>query len=69
MPKITKSISKRRNAKLQVYREGKKNKEIAVYINNKPLEQVQIIKYLGIIIDGKLNLRGHIIYTAIKLQN
>jgi len=36
-------------------------------MNNKPLEQVQNIKYLGIIIDSKLNFREHIMHTASKL--
>jgi len=35
-------------------------------MNNKPLEQAQEIKYLGIIIDSKLNFREHIMYTASK---
>ena len=51
-----------RNQKLWSYHEGKEKKEISVYMNNKPLEQVQKIKYLGIIIDSKLNFREHIIY-------
>jgi len=47
-------------------RKRKENKEITVYMNNKPLEQVQKIKYLGIFIDSKLNFRDHIMYTASK---
>jgi hypothetical protein len=35
-------------------------------LNNKPLEQVNNIKYLGIIIDSKLNFREHIIHTSRK---
>jgi hypothetical protein len=35
-------------------------------MNNKPLEQVQKIKYLGIIIDSKLNFREHIMYISRK---
>jgi hypothetical protein len=45
-------------------RKSKESKELAVYMNNKPLEQVQNNKYLGIIIGSKLNFREHIIYTA-----
>ena len=45
-------------------RKGKENKEIWVYMNNKTLEEVQKNKYLGIIIDSKLNYRPH--YTYIK---
>ena len=33
---------------------------------NNNLEQVQKIKYLGIIIDSKLNFREHIMHTASK---
>jgi hypothetical protein len=33
---------------------------------NKPLEQVQKIKYLGIIIDSKLNFRQHIMHISSK---
>ena len=40
-------------------RKRKENKEISVYINNKRLEQVQTIRYLGIIIDSKINFRTH----------
>ena len=35
-------------------------------MNNKHLEQVQKIKYLGIIIDSKLNFREHIMHTTSK---
>jgi ribonuclease HI len=38
----------------------------ALYLNNKPLEQVSTIRYLGIIIDSKLNFREHLIYTLKK---
>ena len=43
-----------------------KNKEISVYMNNKLLEQVKKIKYLGIIIDSKLNFREHVLYVSNK---
>jgi len=35
-------------------------------LNNKPFEQVNNIKYLGIIIESKLNFREHIIHTSRK---
>ena len=35
-------------------------------MNNKILEQVQKIKYLGIITDSKLNFRDHIIHISSK---
>jgi hypothetical protein len=42
-------------------RKRKENKEISVYMNNNIIEQVQKMKYLGIIIDSKLNFSEHII--------
>jgi len=45
-------------------RKRKENKEINIYLNNKPLEQVTTMKYLGIIIDDKFKFCAHISYTA-----
>ena len=42
-------------------RKRKENKNITVYLNNKPLEQVTQMKYLGIILD--LKLRFHDLIT------
>ena len=68
--KNNKINSTNRNPKLWLYRGGKENKEITVYMNNKPLEQVQKIKYLGVIIDSKLNFREHIMHMPYQsLQN
>ena len=50
-------------AMLITRRKMKENKAIAVYLNNKRLEQVQKIRYLGITIDSKINFRDHIFYT------
>jgi hypothetical protein len=47
-------------------RKRKESKDVSIYLNNKPLEQVNNIKYLGIIIDSKLNFREHIIQTSRK---
>ena len=44
----------------------RENTYVSIYLNNKPLEQVNNIKYLGIIIDSKLNFREHIIHTSSK---
>ena len=41
-------------------RKRKGKKEIAVYINNKKLNQVNQIRYLGILFDNKLTFREHI---------
>jgi len=45
-------------------RKRKENKNITVYLNNKPLDQVTKIKYLVIILDHKLRFNEHIQYTA-----
>jgi hypothetical protein len=47
-------------------RKRKESTDVSIYLNNKPLEQVNKIKYLGIIIDIKLNFREHIIQTSRK---
>ena len=46
-------------------RKRKESTNISIYLNNKPLEQVNNIKNLGNIIDSKLNFREHIIQTKI----
>jgi len=45
-------------------RKRKKNKEINIYLNNKPLQQVSTMKYLGIVIDSKFKFSEHISYAA-----
>jgi len=47
-------------------RKRKENKEVKVYLNNRPLIQVRSIKYLGIIFDHKLTFREHINHMAEK---
>jgi hypothetical protein len=44
----------------------RENKNVSIYLNNKPVQQVNNIKYLGIIIDSKLNFRDHVIHTSRK---
>jgi len=41
-------------------RKWKEPKVIKVYLNNKPLEQVTMMKYFGIIIDHKFRFKEHI---------
>jgi hypothetical protein len=41
-------------------------KDINIYLNNKLLEQVTTLKYLGIIIDDKFKFSQHISYAAEK---
>jgi len=43
----------------------RKNKEISIYLN-KPLEQVNNIKYLGIFLYSKLNFREHFMHITGK---
>ena len=45
-------------------RKRREQRNITVYLNNKPLEQVTQMKYLGIIIDHKFRLQEHINYAA-----
>ena len=45
-------------------RKRKEPKAIKIYLNNKILEEVPTIKYLGIIIDNKLKFKEHITYDA-----
>jgi len=45
-------------------RKNKENKNITLYLNNKPMEQVTKMKYLGIILDHKFRFNEHIKYTA-----
>jgi len=45
-------------------RKRKENKEINIYLNNKPLQQVSTMKYLGIVIDNKFKFSEHISYAA-----
>jgi len=42
----------------------KENKNITVYLNSKPLDQVTKMKYLGIILDHKFRFNEYIKYTA-----
>jgi hypothetical protein len=47
-------------------RKRKEKKEVEMYLNNKILEQVNSIKYLGIIFDSKMTFRYHINYVENK---
>ena len=47
-------------------RKRKEIKEDKIYLNNRPLIQVNSMKYLGIIFDHKLTFREHINYMAEK---
>ena len=41
-------------------RKRKERKEIEIYLNNKPLNQVNSMMYLGMIFDSKLTFREHV---------
>jgi len=45
-------------------RKWREQRNITVYLNNKPLKQVTWMKYLGIIIDHKFRFQEHINYAA-----
>ena len=45
-------------------RRRKETGTINVYLNNKKLEQVPKIKYLGIIMDQKFTFKDHIVYVT-----
>jgi hypothetical protein len=47
-------------------RKRKENKEIEIYLNNKKLEQVNSIKYFGIIFDSKITFKEHVNYVEEK---
>jgi hypothetical protein len=47
-------------------RKRKERKEVTVYLNSRPLTQVQSLKYLGIILDQKLTFKDHINYVTDK---
>ena len=47
-------------------RKRKEQNEIAVYLNNKAIPQVNSLKYLGIIFDHKLTFKEHIQHMAEK---
>jgi ATP-dependent Clp protease adapter protein ClpS len=49
---------------LESRRKQKEPKELKVCLNKKPLEQVTMMKYLGIVIENKFNFHEHITYTA-----
>jgi hypothetical protein len=47
-------------------RKRREKAAVSTYLNNSPLEQINRIKYLGVILDSKLNFRGYFISTSKK---
>jgi len=47
-------------------RTRKELRDVMIYLNSRPLPQVQSLKYLGIIIDKKLTFKDHIQYITDK---
>lgn len=47
-------------------RKRKEEKEVNIYLNNKPIAQANTLKYLGIIFDNKLTFREHINHITEK---
>jgi hypothetical protein len=60
----TKFNDKKSKVILVSRRKRKENKNITVYLNNKTLDQVTQMKYLGIILDHKFRFQEHIKYAA-----
>jgi hypothetical protein len=60
------NFNEQKSKVMVITRRKRENKDISVYMNNKILEQVKKIIYLGIIIDSKLNFREHITYVSSK---
>jgi len=60
----TKFNDKKSKVILVSRRKRKENKNVTVYLNNKPLDQVTQMKYLGIILDQKFRFQEHIKYAA-----
>jgi len=52
---------------LATRRKRKEITEVNVYLNSKPLQQAKSIKYLGITLDTKLNIRKHIILEEVAM--
>jgi len=49
-----------------ISRRKRKEKEVEIYLNNKMLEKVTEIKYLGIIFDIKMTFSDHVNYVEEK---
>jgi hypothetical protein len=47
-------------------RKRKERKDVTMYLNSRPLTQVQSLKYLGIVLDKKLTFKDHINYIKDK---
>jgi len=62
--KKTKFNDKKSKVILVSRRKRKGNKNLTVYLNHKPLDQVTQMKYLGIILDHKFRFQEHIKYAA-----
>jgi hypothetical protein len=58
------SFNKEKFKVMLISRRKRKAKENKAYLNNKPLEQVTTLKYLGIVIDNKFKFSEHISYMA-----
>ena len=57
---------KKSKVMLVTRRKRREDKDITLYLNFKPLEQVTQMKYLGIILDQKFRFQEHIKYAAEK---
>ena len=48
---------------------GNSDESNTIYINNKPIKEVDEVKFLGVIIDNNLNWSAHIKYLVKKLRS
>jgi hypothetical protein len=60
-PKSIKITFNEDKSKVMLIWKRKETKEVTVYLNNKPLEQVNTMKYLGIIIGNKFKFSEHML--------
>jgi hypothetical protein len=60
----TKFNEKKSKVMLASRRKQRENRDITIYLHNKPIDQVTQMKYLGIILDHKFRFQEHINYDA-----
>jgi hypothetical protein len=60
----TKFNEKKSKVMLISRRKRRENRNITVYLNNKPLDQVTQMKYFGIILDHKFRFQEHVTHAA-----
>ena len=59
-------FNEQKSKTILISRKRKERRDVMLYLNSRPLPQVQSLKYLGIIIDKKLTFKDHIHYITEK---